>query len=102
MPSVLVVNEIESDRQVLARALEGDGFAVVEASSASDATREIWGGSFLVAVISTPLTGTSSTALTTQLIQMAPEIETIVHGKNDEISKIVRKCIAIRDRAAAA
>ena len=28
---------------------------------------------------------------------MAPEIETLVHGKNDEIPALVRKVIQIRD-----
>ena len=62
----------------------------------------IWGGSFLVAIISTLLTGTSSTALQQQLTQMAPEIETLIFGKNDEIPALVRKVIQIRDGEAAA
>jgi hypothetical protein len=33
---------------------------------------------------------------------MAPEIETLVHGKNDEIPALVKKVIAIRDGVAAA
>ncbi|MBP6632597.1 MAG: response regulator [Kofleriaceae bacterium] len=102
MSSVLVVHEITTEREEIARALEGEGFAVVQASSAAEAVREIWGGSFLVAVISTLLTGTTSTALGQQLSQMAPEIETLVHSKNDELSHLVRKCIAIRDGVAAA
>jgi hypothetical protein len=28
---------------------------------------------------------------------MAPEIETLIHGKNDENSTLVRKVIGIRD-----
>ncbi|MBV8757694.1 MAG: hypothetical protein JO257_10475 [Deltaproteobacteria bacterium] len=64
--------------------------------------REIWGGSFIVAVVSTLLTGTTHQALVQQLGQMAPEIETLVHGKNDEIPALVRKCIQIRDGEAAA
>ena len=102
MPSVLVVNEISTEREEIARALEAEGFTVVHASSASEATREIWGGSFLVVVISTLLTGTTTTALQQQLTQMAPEIETLVHGKNDELPKLVRKVISIRDGEAAA
>ena len=102
MPQVLVVNEISTEREELARALEAEGFQVVQASSAAEATREIWGGSFLVAVIPTLITGTSPTALKTQLVQMAPEIETIIHGKNDETSALVRKVIRIRDGEAAA
>ncbi|MDX2093905.1 MAG: hypothetical protein SFX73_39085 [Kofleriaceae bacterium] len=102
MSSILVVNEIGTEREEIARALEAEGFTVVHASSASEATREIWGGSFLVVVISTLLTGTTHTALQSQLKQMAPEIETLIHGKNDELSKLVRKVIQIRDGEAAA
>jgi DNA-binding NtrC family response regulator len=102
MPAVLVVNEISTEREEIARALEAEGFAVVSSGSAADAVREIWGGSFLVAVISTLLTGTSAKALGTQLSQMAPEIEVLIQGKNDEISKLVRKVCAIRDGVAAA
>lgn len=102
MPTVLVVNEISTEREEVARALEAEGFTVVQASSATEATREIWGGSFLVVVISTLLTGTTSTALQQQLTQMAPEIETLIHAKNDELPKLVRKVIQIRDGEAAA
>lgn len=102
MPTVLVVHEITSEREELARALDAEGFKVVQAASAAEATREIWSGSFLVAVISTLLTGTTSTALRDQLVQMAPEIETIILGKNDEVSRMVRKVCAIRDGVAAA
>ena len=102
MSSVLVVHEISSEREEIARALEAEGFAVVQAHSAAEAVREIWGGSFLVAVISTLLTGTTSTALQQQLTGMAPEIETLIHGKNDELSHLVRKVVAIRDGVAAA
>jgi DNA-binding NtrC family response regulator len=102
MSSVLVVNEISTEREEVARALEAEGFKVVHASSAAEATREIWGGSFLIAVIPTLLTGTTSQALKSQITQMAPEIETLVHGKNDELSALVRKCIQIRDGEAAA
>ncbi|MDB4957722.1 MAG: response regulator receiver protein [Myxococcales bacterium] len=102
MPSVLVVNEISTEREEIARALEGEGFTVVQASSAAEAVREIWGGNFMVAIIPTLLTGTTSTALVSQVGQMAPEIETLVHGKNDEIPALVRKVIQIRDGEAAA
>ena len=102
MSSILVVNEISTEREEIARALEAAGFTVVHAQSAAEATREIWGGSFLVAIIPTLLTGTTSTALKQQLVQMAPEIETLVHGKNDEIPALVRKVIRIRDGEAAA
>ena len=102
MSSVLVVNEISTEREEIARALEAEGFHVVQASSAGDAVREIWGGSFLVAIIPTILTGTTSTSLQQQLAQMAPEIETLIHGKNDDTSRLVRKVIEIRDGVAAA
>lgn len=102
MSQVLVVNEISTEREEIARALEAEGFTVVLAASPAEAVREIWGGSFVVAIISTLLTGTSSAALQQQLTQMAPEIETLIHGKNDEIPQLVRKCVAIRDGEAAA
>lgn len=102
MSSVLVVNEINTEREEITRALEAEGFTVVGANSAAEAVREIWGGSFIVAVVSTLLTGTTSTALVQQLGQMAPEIEALVHGKNDELSALVRKVIRIRDGEAAA
>jgi DNA-binding NtrC family response regulator len=102
MSSILVVNEISTEREEIARALQAEGFTVVEAHSAAEAVREIWGGSFLVAIIPTLLTGTTSTSLKQQLVQMAPEIETLIHGKNDEIPALVRKVCQIRDGEAAA
>jgi DNA-binding NtrC family response regulator len=102
MPSVLVVNEISTEREEIARALEAEGFTVVLAASATEAVREIWSGSFLVAIIATLLTGTTSTALQQQLVQLAPEIETLVHGKNDDLPALVRKVCQIRDGEAAA
>ncbi|TMQ03749.1 MAG: hypothetical protein E6J90_31815 [Deltaproteobacteria bacterium] len=102
MSSVLIVNEISTEREEITRALEAEGFTVVQAASAGEAVREIWGGSFLVAIIPTFLTGTTSTSLQQQLTQMAPEIETLIHGKNDELPALVRKVIQIRDGEAAA
>jgi DNA-binding NtrC family response regulator len=102
MSSVLIVNEISTEREEMARALEAEGFTVVQAASAAEAVREIWGGSFLVAIIPTLLTGTTSTSLQQQLVQMAPEIETLIHSKNDELPALVRKVIQIRDGEAAA
>ena len=102
MSSILVVHEISTEREEIARALEAEGFTVVQAPSAAEAVREIWGGNFLVAVISTLLTGTTSTSLKQQLQQMAPEIETLVHSKNDELPKLVRKVVGIRDGSVAA
>src|SRR5262245_6262501 len=66
MSQVLVVNEISTEREEIQRALEAEGFTVVLASSPAEAVREIWGGSFLVAIISTLLTGTSANALQQQ------------------------------------
>jgi DNA-binding NtrC family response regulator len=102
MSSVLVVNEISTEREEITRALQAEGFTVVQAASAAEAVREIWGGSFLVAIIPTLLTGTTSTSLQQQLVQMAPEIETLIHSKNDELPALVRKVIEIRDGEAAA
>jgi DNA-binding NtrC family response regulator len=102
MSSVLIVNEISTEREEMTRALEAEGFTVVQAASAAEAVREIWGGNFLVAVIPTLLTGTTSASLQQQLVQMAPEIETLIHGKNDELPALVRKVIQIRDGEAAA
>ncbi|MBK9031697.1 MAG: hypothetical protein IPL61_10285 [Myxococcales bacterium] len=100
--SVLIINEIESEREEIGRALEAEGFKVVQASSPAEAVRVIWEGSFIAAVVSTLLTGTSTTALTQQLSQMAPELETLVYGKNDELQRLVRKVCEIRDGEAAA
>jgi DNA-binding NtrC family response regulator len=102
MSSILVVNEISTEREEIARALEAEGFTVIQAGSAGEAVREIWGGSFIVAVISTLLTGTTSSSLVQQLGQMAPELETLVHGKNDQLAALVKKVISIRDGEAAA
>jgi DNA-binding NtrC family response regulator len=102
MSSVLVVNEITTEREEIARALEAEGFVVVHAGSAADAVREIWGGSYLVAIVPTLLTGTTTAALQKELEALAPEIETLVHAKNDEIPALVRKVCQIRDGEAAA
>ncbi|CAN5689515.1 hypothetical protein BH11MYX1_BH11MYX1_19940 [soil metagenome] len=102
MSSILVVNEISTEREEIVRALQAEGFNVVQAGSASEATREIWGGSFIVAVVSSLLTGTTAQALVGQLRQMAPEIETIIQGRSDELPVLVRKVMAIRDGSVAA
>jgi DNA-binding NtrC family response regulator len=102
MNSVMIVDEIASDRQELARALEAEGFKVVETDSASAAVREIWEGSYLVTFIASILTGTAAPALSEQLKQMAPEIETVIYSKSDQPSRLVRKAIEIRDGVAAA
>lgn len=102
MSAILVVNEISSEREDIARALEAEGFQVVQAASATDAVREIWAGSFIAAVLPTSLTGTTTQALQQQLGQMAPEIECVTHGKNDELTRLVRKVCEIRDGVAAA
>ena len=100
--SVLIVDEIATSREELARALEAEGFHVVQADSAASAVREIWAGSFLVVFIASILEGTNAQQLADQLGDMAPEIETFIHGKNDEKAQLVRKAIAIRDGVAAA
>jgi DNA-binding NtrC family response regulator len=99
---VLIVDEIASDREELARALDAEGFRVVQAESASEAVRQIWEGSFLVVFISSILAGTDAAGLSDQLQQMAPEIETVIHSKSDERSRLVRKAIEIRDGVIAA
>ena len=99
---ILIVDEIASDREELARALDAEGFRVVQAESASDAVRQIWEGSFLVVFISSILTGTDPLGLAEQLRQMAPEIETVIHSRNDDRSRLVRKAIEIRDGVIAA
>ena len=99
---VLIVDEIASDREELARALDAEGFRVVQAESASEAVRQIWEGSFLVVFISSILTGSEPVGLADQLRQMAPEIETVIHSKSDDRSRLVRKAIEIRDGVIAA
>jgi len=100
--TVMIVDEIASDREELARALEAEGFKVIETDSASSAVREIWEGSFLVVFIASILTGTAAADLAEQLRQMAPEVETIVHSKSDPTHRLVKKAIEIRDGVAAA
>jgi PleD family two-component response regulator len=101
MSSILIVDEIASDREELARALEAEGFHVVQSDSASAAVRDIWEGSFLVVFIASILTDTDPAALADQLRQMAPEIETVLHSRNDDSSRLVKKAIAIREGIAA-
>lgn len=98
---VLIVDEIVSHRQELARALEAEGFGVTQAESASEAVRTIWEDSFLVVFIASILTNTKAKAVAEQLSQMAPEIETVIHSKSDQHSRLVRKAIEIRDGLAA-
>jgi PleD family two-component response regulator len=100
--SILIVDEIASDREELARALEAEGFRVVISGSPSDAVRDIWEGTYIVVFIASVLTDTNPNALADQLRQMAPEVETIVYAKQDERSRLVRKAIAVRDGVAAA
>jgi DNA-binding NtrC family response regulator len=102
MSSILIVNEISAEREELVRALEAEGFVVVQANSPADAVREIWAGTFIVAIVSSLLTGTTAQQLAEQIQQMAPEIETLVQNKNDDLGRLVRKVIDIRDGVAAA
>ena len=101
-PSVMLVNEIASEREELARALEAEGFKVVEAESADEAIRQVWEGSFLVVFIASVLAGTNPSQLAEQLSQMAPEVETLIYSRNENRSRLVRKAIDIRDGVAAA
>jgi hypothetical protein len=55
-----------------------------------------------VVFIASILTNTKAADLSDQLQQMAPEIETVVHGKGDQRSRLVRKAIEIRDGVIAA
>ncbi len=98
---VLIVDEIASQREELARALEAEGFSITQAESASEAVRLIWEDSFIVVFVASILTETKAADLADQLSQMAPEIETIIHQKNDTRSQLVRKAIEIRDGLAA-
>lgn len=102
MPSVMIVDEIESSREELSRALEAEGFNVVQSGSAADAVRALWEGNFMLVFIASILEGTNPKQLADQLRNMAPEIETIIHSKSDERSLLVRKACAIRDGVAAA
>lgn len=98
---VLIVDEIASDREELARALDAEGFRVVQSDSASSAVRDIWEGSFLVVFIANILSDVDPAALAEQLRGLAPEVETVIHSRNDERSRLVRKAIEIRDGLAA-
>lgn len=100
--SVLIVDEIASSRQDLCRALQAEGFIVVESDSASSAVRDIWANQFLVVFIASVLSDTKSQSLSDQLMQMAPEIETIIYSKNDTPARLARKAVSIRDGDAAA
>jgi DNA-binding NtrC family response regulator len=102
MSSILIVNEISAEREELVRALEAEGFVVVQAGSPADAVREIWAGTFIVAIVSSLLTGTTAQQLAEQIQQMAPEIETLIQNKNDDLGRLVRKVSDIRDGVAAA
>lgn len=98
----MIVDEIASDREELARALEAEGFQVVQSESPSAAVRDIWEGTYIVVFIASVLAGTNANALAEQLQQMAPEIETFTYSKNDERARLVRKAVAVRDGVAAA
>lgn len=102
MSAVLIVDEIASDREELARSLDAEGFTVVQSDCPAAAVRDIWEGTYIVVFIAAILSGTNANALAEQLRQMAPEIETFTYSKNDERSRLVRKAIAVRDGVAAA
>ena len=65
MASVLIVNEISSEREDLVRALEAEGFVGVEAESAAEAVRKIWEGTFICAFIASNIGGTKPNQLFT-------------------------------------
>lgn len=95
--SVLIVDEIASSREELARALDAEGFTVVQSDSTSAAVRDIWENQFLVVYIASVLSDTKSVALSEQLQQMAPEIETVIFNKGDNRARLARKATSIRD-----
>ena len=102
MEAVMIVDEIASDREELARALEAEGFRVTQCESPSAAVRSLWEGSFIVVFIASVMSNTDPKALADELRQLTPEIETVVHSKSDDTARLVRKAIAIRDGVAAA
>ncbi len=97
MDAVMIVDEIASDREELARALQAEGFRVVQSDSASTAVRELWEGTFLLVFIASILTDKDASELADELRNLAPEVETYIHSKQDEHSKLVRKATDIRD-----
>ncbi len=100
--SVLIVDEIASRRDELSRALDAEGFRVVQSDSASAAVRDIWENRFVVVLIASVLSDTRPQALSEQLVQMAPEIETLIYSKGDAAHKLARKAAKIRDGEVAA
>ena len=100
--SVLIVDEIASRREELSRALDAEGFQVVESDSASTAVRDIWENRFVVVLIASVLSDARPQALSEQLVQMAPEIETLIYAKGDAAHKLARKAARIRDGEVAA
>ena len=81
MPHVLLVHESESIRAELKHALLAEELKVTEADSSGAAVREIWGGSFDVAVVSGGLPGVGGSSLEEHLRSLAPEIVTVRYGK---------------------
>ena len=67
MTGVLIVDEIASSREELARALDAEGFRVVQSASASDAVRDIWEGTYIVVFIASVLSETDPQSLAQQL-----------------------------------
>ena len=84
MPHVLLVHESESIRAELKHALQAEDFKVTEAESSGAAVRELWGGSFDVAVVSSGLPGVGGASLEDHLRSLAPEIITVRYGKEPE------------------
>ena len=67
MAAVLIVDEIASDREELARALEAEGFRVVQSESPAAAVRDIWEGSYIVVFIASVLSAANANELADQL-----------------------------------
>ena len=59
MSAVLIVDEIKSDREELARSLDAEGFQVVQSESPAAAVRDIWEGTYIVVFIAAILSGTA-------------------------------------------
>ena len=101
MAHVLIVHESESARSELARELLAEGFTVAEAETASVAVRDLWQGNFVAALIGDKVPGINGVSLEEHLHNLAPEVVTLLVGK-DPPAKITRKLADILDGAAAA
>jgi DNA-binding response OmpR family regulator len=94
MPHVLLVHESEAIRAELKHALLAEDCKVTEAESSGAAVRELWGGTFDCAVVSSGLPGVGGASLEAHLRSLAPEIMTIRYSK-EAASKFAKKVIEI-------